>query len=204
MGASGTRRSRRNSTYVSSCGMRKTSAAPSRPILAVRPTLCTNAAGSCGGSYCTIQSTSGMSSPRAARSVHRSTPPALAANAASTPSRCVCLSRPCSADNGRPLSAGARASAALKKSTHAHVRKYTIVFSCGCAWRKATSWSSFSSASHMRYESCSFEGVLASASSAPEEVVTASSVARAAAASRTTTRTGLRRPARASSASSSV
>ncbi len=41
---------------------------------AVRPTRCTNADGSCGASCCTIQCTSGMSSPRAATSVQKSAP----------------------------------------------------------------------------------------------------------------------------------
>ena len=95
-------RTLRNSTYDDSCGDRNSSALPSRPIRAVRPTLCTNAAGSCGASNWTTQSTPGMSKPLAATSVHSKHPPAPDANRASACSRCDCFILPCNATTSTP------------------------------------------------------------------------------------------------------
>lgn len=52
----------------------RTTALPSLPARAVRPHLWLNTLGSWGGSNCSTTSTSGRSSPRAATSVHSSTP----------------------------------------------------------------------------------------------------------------------------------
>ena len=64
----------RNLRKPSSSGNRKRRAWPHPPALAVRPTRWMYSFGSSGGSYWTIQSTSGMSSPLAATSVQHRIP----------------------------------------------------------------------------------------------------------------------------------
>lgn len=61
-------------TYSPSDGSSSSTASPRCPMRAVRPTRCTYSLGSPGGSYCTMVVTAGKSRPRAATSVHNSTP----------------------------------------------------------------------------------------------------------------------------------
>ncbi len=60
-------------------------------------------------------------------------PAGNAAKVASVASRAACFMRPCSAWTGSPAVAGSRASSVAYRSTHAHVRKYTMALSPGCS-----------------------------------------------------------------------
>lgn len=87
------RRYRRN---PSSSGLRMSKAWPFPPSpRAVRPTRWMYSRGSSGGSNWTIQSTSGMSRPRAATSVHSSIPESALQNWKKVVVRFVCFCFPC-------------------------------------------------------------------------------------------------------------
>jgi hypothetical protein len=84
----------------SSSGRNIRSACPLPPSpRAVRPTLWMYSLGSSGGSYCTIQSTAGMSRPRAATSVHSSLPVSALQNWKNVVVRFVCFCFPCTHQN---------------------------------------------------------------------------------------------------------
>ena len=80
---------------VSSSGCSTSSARPLPPARAVRPTRWMYSLGSSGGSYCTIQSTCGMSRPRAATSVQSSMPALAAQKSKKVVVRLFCLRSPC-------------------------------------------------------------------------------------------------------------
>mmetsp|Transcript_9424 Transcript_9424/g.28341 ORF Transcript_9424/g.28341 Transcript_9424/m.28341 type:complete len:268 (+) Transcript_9424:1036-1839(+) len=168
---------------------------------AVRPTRCTKADGSCGGSYCTTHPTSGMSKPLAATSVHSRHPAGRSVKSASTASRAACFMRPCRARSGRAAVSGSRASSAAYKSTHAHVRKYTMTLSFWCDRRKEISSPSFSVASTVTNWMSRLLGVFcpSDAAAAPDSNACCFGCETA-----TLTRTGFRRPARASASTASV
>lgn len=87
----------------SSSGPKISSAWPLPPSpRAVRPTLWMYSLGSSGGSYCTIQSTAGMSRPRAATSVHSRIPVSALQNWKKVVVRFVCFCFPCSYQNRSP------------------------------------------------------------------------------------------------------
>ena len=88
----------------SSSGRKIRSAWPLPPSpRAVRPTLWMYSLGSSGGSYCTIQSTAGMSRPRAATSVHSRIPVSALQNWKKVVVRFVCFCFPCLYQNRSPL-----------------------------------------------------------------------------------------------------
>lgn len=88
----------------SSSGRKISSAWPLPPSpRAVRPTLWMYSLGSSGGSYCTIQSTAGISRPRAATSVQSKIPVSALQNWKNVVVRFVCFCFPCSQHNKPPL-----------------------------------------------------------------------------------------------------
>ena len=93
---SGTRASSSRRRKALSSGRRKSSALPvAASPRAVRPTRWMYDFGSSGGSYCTIQSTRGMSRPRAATSVQRSTAVCAWQNWRKVVVRRACFCFPC-------------------------------------------------------------------------------------------------------------
>ena len=86
-----------------SCGSRNSSALPFPPARAVRPTRWMYDFGSSGGSYCTIQSTAGMSSPRAATSVQSRIPVSAEQNSKKVAVRLFCFWSPCRSSTGRSM-----------------------------------------------------------------------------------------------------
>ena len=101
---SGIRASFRYRKKPSSSGRKISSAWPLPPSpRAVRPTLWMYSLGSSGGSYCTIQSTAGISRPRAATSVHSRIPVSALQNWKNVVVRFICFCFPCSHQNRSPL-----------------------------------------------------------------------------------------------------
>eukprot|EP01139_Manchomonas_bermudensis_P000891 Amastigsp_a1050_42.p4 type:complete len:122 gc:universal Amastigsp_a1050_42:437-802(+) len=84
----------------SSVGMRKSSARPFLPARAARPTRWMYSRGSSGASTWTIQSTSGMSRPRAATSVQIRMPDSAPTKSRKVEVRFCCFCRPWSSVHG--------------------------------------------------------------------------------------------------------